>query len=303
MNRQDIPVVFSTDHNFIMPTYVAMSSLLANASRRCEIYLLVSEDVTDDDKEIINRLAAAHDAGLTFIAVGTVFDNSFCVRGITKATYFRLLIPWIIPDRDKVIYLDGDIVVSGDIAQLYDYPADPACLICGVRTPGFSTSDKIRKEIEAKGLDCKGYINAGILIFNSRLLREEDYKPKFLAHIDKQYSFQDQDILNITCAGRIGYLPLKFNFIGLLRPEVKAKFIELGLATPAEVADAELHPVIIHYAGAKPWRDFTARWCDWVNYYRQSPFYNQELIDGISSKILFPVFNLKKVIKCLLKRY
>ena len=147
MNRQDIPVVFSTDHNFIMPTYVAMSSLLANASRRCEIYLLVSEDVTYDDKEIINRLAAAHDAGLTFIAVGTVFDNSFCVRGITKATYFRLLIPWIIPDRDKVIYLDGDIVVTGDIAQLYDYPADPACLICGVRTPGFSTSDKIRKEI------------------------------------------------------------------------------------------------------------------------------------------------------------
>lgn len=298
-----IPVVFSSDHNFIMPTYVAISSMLANTSRRCEVYLLVAEDVTAEDKSLLRELCSRYDAGIAFISVGNIFDNTFCVRGITKATYFRLLIPWIIPDRDKVIYLDGDIVVTGDISELYDYPLRSDKLIGGVRTPGFSTNRKIRKEISGNGLNYREYINAGILIFNSRLLREENYKPVFLSHTDKQYSFQDQDILNITCRGRIDFLPLKFNYIGILRPEIKKQFISMGLATPDDVKNASERPVIIHYAGAKPWREFTPRWNEWVSQYRMSPFYDQKLIDDISSKILFPVFNLKKTIKCIIKKY
>lgn len=298
-----IPVVFSTDHNFIMPTYVAIASMLDNASRRCEIYVLIAEDVTDEDKDLLQQLTAIHDGRIEFISVGDIFDNTYIVRGITKATYFRLLIPWIIPDRDKVIYLDGDIVVTGDIAKLYDYPVDDDKLICGVRTPGFSTNNKIRKEITQKELDYKEYINAGILIFNSCRLREENFKPVFMSHIDKQYSFQDQDILNITCRGRIGFLPLKFNFIGHLRSEVKEELVSIGLASQAQIAEAVEAPVIIHYAGAKPWREFTPRWNEWVSYYKKSPFYSQQLIDEISTKVLYPKFSLKKTIKCLLKKY
>lgn len=298
-----IPVVFSSDHNFIMPTYVAIASMLAHSSRRCGIYLLVADDVTADDKDMLRELAARHDSLIEFISVGDIFDNTFCVRGITKATYFRLLIPWIIPDRDRVVYLDGDIVVTGDIAELYDYPVEEDKLICGIRTPGFSTNKKIRKEITGNGLDFREYINAGILIFNSRLLREENFKPVFLSHIDKQYSFQDQDILNITCKGRIGYLPMKFNYTGIVRPEIRDLFLEMGLATPEQLDEAARTPVIIHYAGAKPWREFTSRWDDWVSQYKKTPFYNQQLIDDISSKVLFPAFSLKKTVKCLIKRY
>lgn len=298
-----IPVVFSSDHNFIMPTYVAISSMLANSSQRCEIYLLIAEDVTDGDKARLQELAARYDARIVFIPIGDIFDNTFCVRGITKATYFRLLIPWIIPDRDKVIYLDGDIIVTGDIAELYDYPLKSDKLIGGVRSPGFSTNKKIRKEIIGNGLDYREYINAGILIFNSKLLREEKYKPVFLSHIDKQYSFQDQDILNITCRGRIDFLPLKFNYIGLIRQGVRDQFISMGLSSPEDIENASETPVIIHYAGAKPWKEFTARWSEWVSQYKKSPFYNQGLIDEISSKILFPEFNLKKTIKCIIKKY
>lgn len=295
-----IPVVFSTDHNFIMPTYVAISSMLANASRQCEIYLLVADDVNNEDKELMQQLAVCHNAAIEFISVGDIFDNTYSVRGITKATYFRLLIPWILPKHDKVIYLDGDIVVTGDIAELYDYPVDDSNLIYGVRTPGFSTNKKIRNEISEKGLDFKEYVNAGILIFNSRKLREEDFKPIFMSHIDKKYSFQDQDILNITCRNRIGHLPLKFNFIGIIRPQIKEPFLGMGLATSNQIDDAENRPVIIHYAGAKPWKEFTARWHEWVEYYKKSPFYSQKLIDDITSKVLFPKFSLKKTIKILL---
>lgn len=283
-----------------MPTYVAISSMLANASRQCEIYLLVADDVTNEDKDLMQQLAERYNSAINFILVGDIFDNTYSVRGITKATYFRLLIPWIIPVYDKIIYLDGDIVVTGDIAELYDYPVDDSNLIYGVRTPGFSTNKKIRKEISEKGLDFKGYINAGILIFNSRRLREENFKPIFMSHIDKQYSFQDQDILNITCRNRIGHLPLKFNFIGIIRPQVKEQFLEMGLASTQQIDDAENKPVIIHYAGAKPWKEFTARWYEWVEYYKKTPFYSQKLIDEISTKVLFPKFSLKKTIKILL---
>lgn len=298
-----IPVVFSSDHNFIMPTYVAISSMLAKASRACGIYLLVADDVTDEDKRILKELAEKYGSAIEFIPVGNVFDDTFCVRGITKATYFRLLIPWLLPQHDKVIYLDGDIVVTGDIAELYDISLGEGNLIGGVRTPGFSTNRKIRKEIENNGLNYREYINAGILIFNNDLLRKENFKPIFLSHIDKKYSFQDQDILNITCKGRICFLPLKFNYTGTIKPDIIDMFVSMGLATQEEITDAVASPVIIHYAGAKPWREFTSRWCDWVNHYRSTPFYSQKLIDGISSKVLYPAFSLKKTIKMLIKRY
>lgn len=77
----------------------------------------------------------------------------------------------------------------------------------------------------------------------------------------------------------------------------------MGLATTDDVKNASERPVIIHYAGAKPWKEFTARWNDWVSQYKMSPFYDQKLIDGISSKILFPVFSLKKTVKCIIKKY
>lgn len=303
LNIEMVPVVFSTDHNFIMPTYVAIASMLENSSRQCEIYLLVADDVTEEDKTMLQQLTISHEGRIEFISVGNIFDKTYSVRGITKATYFRLLIPWIIPNRDKVIYLDGDIVVTGDVAELYDYPIDEKMLISGVRTPGFSTNRKIKNEITKKGLDYKEYINAGILIFNSRKLREEDFKPIFMSHIDKQYIFQDQDILNITCRGRIGYLPLKFNFSGMIRQEVKEKYISIGLSTQSQIDEAIDSPVILHYAGAKPWREFTARWNEWISYYKKTPFYSQLLIDDISAKVLYPKFGLKKTIKSMLKKY
>lgn len=297
-----IQVVFSSDHNFIIPTYVAILSMLANASRRCKVYLLISEDVTEDDKDILRQLVEKYDAHIEFISMGSVFDNTYSIRGITKATYFRLLIPWIIPDVDKVLYLDGDIIVAGDIAQLYDYSVDEKYLICGVRTPGYSTNGWLKKHISKNGLDYKEYINAGILLMNCHAMRLENFKPIFLSHTDKQYFFQDQDILNITCKGRIGYLPLKFNFSGKILPKVKDAYIALGLASNEEVEEAETAPVVVHYAGPKPWKEFTYRWNDWVEYYKMTPFYDQCLIDNISYKTLHPDFNFKKVIKSLLKR-
>lgn len=298
-----IPVVFSTDHNFIMPTYVAISSMLANSSRRCKIYLLIAEDVTDNDKDVLSKLITKYNSTIEFISVGNVFDDTFIIRGITKATYFRLLIPWIIPSEDKVIYLDGDIVVTGDIAELYEYPLDDTNLIYGVRTPGYSTNRGLKKRISRNGLNFLHYINAGILLFNCRRLREENYKPIFMSHIGKQYYFQDQDILNITCKGRIGFLPLKFNFSGIIMPKIKEQLRLSGLIKVNDINDAENTPVVVHFAGPKPWKEFTPRWNDWVEYYKKSPFYNQALIDDVSSKVLFPKFNLKKTIKSILKKY
>lgn len=285
-----------------MPTYVTIESMLDNSSQPCDIYLMAADDVTDGDKKLFDALVAKYDSKINYIEVGDVFDNTYSVRGITKATYFRLLIPWILSDIDKVIYLDGDIIVAGDIAELYNYPSAPGKLIYGVRTPGYSTNGGLRKRITSNGLQPENYINAGILIMNCALLRKEEFKPIFFSHIDKKYFFQDQDILNITCNGRIGYLPLKFNYRQPVQPAIREKYVALGIGTEEDVEQAETNPVIIHYSGEKPWKEFTYRWCDWVSYYRKSPFYDQKLIDTISRKTLNPPFNLKKTIKTLLHR-
>lgn len=81
--------------------------------------------------------------------------------------------------------------------------------------------------------------------------------------------YQDQDILNITCKGAIRYLPLKYNRLAYLPEEEYHRFVEEGLCTQEEYRQAMESPVIIHYAGDKPWKRYDTNlgslWWEYVN--------------------------------------
>ena len=91
-----IPIVFSTDHNFIMPTSVALVSLL-ECSTDCslQIFILQSDDVTDQDRSSLDELCKRHGAELHWISLGDSFKGAHEIRGITIFTYYRLMIPWL----------------------------------------------------------------------------------------------------------------------------------------------------------------------------------------------------------------
>ena len=158
------------------------------------------------------------------------------------------------------MYLDCDIVVLGDISELYFTDLE-GNYIAGVvenwilHSPIFSYYTK-----EAVGIESKEYINAGIALMDLAKFRENKIEERFVELINK-YNFNvidpDQSYMNYLCHGHIKYLPFEWN------------------RTPLENVECE-SPKIVHYAlGFKPWHDKTMFLAShFWDYAKLSPFYD-----------------------------
>lgn len=278
-----IPVVFSTDHGFIMPTGVALLSMLeCSCDVSFDIYILQGNDVTDDDRCSLKSIVSSFPSSkIQFISPSYDFSESFEVRNITTPTYYRLLIPWQIPQYNKIIYLDGDIVIKDSLSELYKFKIGDN-YVAGVRQI-LNDELSVKRYAPSIGIDPPKYINAGILIINSQKMRQENLKDIFLKEARKKYVYVDQDIINIVCKDKIAPLPWKFNYI------------PSNMATNNEPKDA----CIYHYAGPKPWKILTGRWVDWYDVYRRSPFYSSKL----SQNVVFNTWGRKYSVNDLIHIY
>ena len=262
-----IPIVFSTDHRYVMPAGVAIYSLLASSrGERYDIFVLVGGDVDSDDREQLRKQVESADSGsrITFIEMYDLFANAYETRSITRASYYRLLIPWMIPQYDKIFYSDVDVIFQHGLGELWSTDIGDN-YIAGVN---FSTSGILLTNIKRLGLDPEKYINMGFLLINSKLFRDDNLKDTLLQHANRKYRYQDQDILNIVCKDRIAYLPPKSN-CKVSRVD-RFGIEECGL---------------IHYTGLKPWVCFTCCWERWWEIYKQSIFYDSTLRGRVLSNM------------------
>lgn len=302
--RNNIPVIFSTDNNYVMPTGVAILSLLESAKPTTvyNIFVLINDDVTEESKNLLRKQVECFpNHSIDFINVGKVFENSFEIRDISIATYSRLLIPWLLPQYNKVIYADVDMIFHIDLSDVYNIDMKDN-LVAGVYAISFYLDSIGLKHLESIGLKGEAYINAGFLIVNSSLQREYNLINQFLDEAKKKYTFQDQDIINLVCKRKKNILPLKYN--------ISSGYYNLFISNNSEYStiwkESEIFKLspnladcmnefkqykncILHYAGKKPWNTFTQAWREWWNTYQRSIFYNPEREIRVSQSILRPI--------------
>jgi len=272
-----VPIVFAFDNNLALPAAVCIFSLLSNAreSTAYDIFVL-KRDVEKLDLKMVEevmRLYPRHK--LTVRAVGDTFDSSFEIRGITTPAYYRLLIPSLIPEYDKVIYSDVDVIFRQDLAEIYNSDLE-GNILAGVNNLAHIDGDlKDHYEGELK-LDSRNVICSGFLIMDTAAMRQEGLEDKFISQAQNRYKFQDQDVLNITCAGRIKMLPPRFSlltYIVLYAMQDKGCFAPLW--TISEIDEALLLGNI-HYNGQKPWKGYCVNFDIWWEYYRKSPIFDEK---------------------------
>lgn len=173
-----IPIVFSCDQHVAMPAGVCISSLLANAREEThyDIYILHNaENLRAEHQREIEKIKIQYpDCQLTFIDVGNRFAGSFEVRNITIAAYYRLMIAELLPQYDKVLYGDIDMIFRDDLSQVYETSLRGNELIAGVNT---RSNRDIRQNCEKIGHTADVYVNTGFLVINTRLWREEQLTP------------------------------------------------------------------------------------------------------------------------------
>ena len=271
-----VPIAFAFDNNLVMPACICISSLMMNAKKDTfyDIFILhsASENLNKSDLDRIPEFYK--NCRIQYREVGNEFDGAFEIRGITTPAYYRLLIPELIPEYDKVLYSDVDVIFRDDLCDIYNTDI-AGCYVGGVNSVAHLDNDTI-VYYNKLGLDAKCIIYSGNLIINSKEILSDNIIPKFKELRDRKLRFQDMDMINIVCKDKIKYLPPAFcwtNYINKYSVERNPHLYEIFTAEEIELAKDR---GLVHYNGQKPWKGYCVNFDIWWEYYRKSPFYDEK---------------------------
>ena len=207
---KEIPIFFSTDDNYIPFLDVAIASLIDNASKEYKYNIVVlNTGLKKGNMEKI-RKNEREGVAIKFFDISDrlkdVLSRFKNVYHFSIATYYRLFIASLFPQYDKIIYLDCDLVVLGDISKLYNIDLGNN-ILAGVPDQFVNgTSDFRTYTREAIGIEPEYYINAGVLVINLKEFRKNNIEEKFVSLVT-DYDFDlldpDQAYLNYLCRGKI----------------------------------------------------------------------------------------------------
>ena len=289
LSKPIIPVVFAADNNYVPMLTTTIYSMLENASKDYFYDVVVIEDgITGENKQAMQEFFASFpNAALRFFGAGALisgYELTTSNAHISKETYYRFLIQDILPFYGKVLYLDSDLVIEGDVSELYSVELGDNLLAAAHDVDymgNLNMPDGKRMEYTKEVLqmeDPYSYFQAGVLVLNTAEMRKLHTVQEWMEIASNpDYIYNDQDILNANCEGRVSYLGYEWNVMH----DCGGRVANVFSYAPASAFDAynssRSNPKIIHYAGfEKPW---IMPECDYAEYYwhyaRRTPFYEK----------------------------
>jgi lipopolysaccharide biosynthesis glycosyltransferase len=273
----EVNVVFSADRNFLPHFATSLASLLASRRdpRPLNVYLLTDDDFTAEDQKRIESLGSIKPFAFHSIRVdASMYSGIKTTVGITVATYNRLFMDALLPSHvGRVLYLDSDLIVLGDIADIYDLSMD------GLLFRGVEDSTGIYWKSRFAQPEDSRHINAGVMLCNVELMRSIGFDESIRKYLDVhryRIVLGDQQIINEAFHDRIGPLPLRWNVHGsLFDPAwVQSKVGVDNSYSLAEATAAASDPAIIHYTyKRKPWMSLEhPRAQQWHHYNKMTPY-------------------------------
>jgi lipopolysaccharide biosynthesis glycosyltransferase len=246
-------IVFGCDRSYVDHLVVTITSIYCNLPhpRDLRIWVLNEGISSAEQKRIAASLSSFGSINIRFESIdGSALAKAPISNHVSRATYYRLLIPEIIPrEVSRVLYLDCDIIAEHDIREIF--AADIRGRSIGaVSNPGFHRWDDLQMDRNA------GYFNAGVMLIDMDKWRQNDVSGaalELIRTIPGKLLNWDQDALNIALQGAWAPLEPHWNqqssFFGLGPHGSEA----LGYA-PIPWRSALEVPRIIHYStSSKPW--------------------------------------------------
>lgn len=270
MINKKVDVVFTIDEKYIQHFCVALTSLLENnLNNTGKIFLI--HDINKNSKLLnitLEYFLKRYDKEIILKTFSSSVFDSFLVYGhISKATYFRLLLPEILPlNLNDVLFLDSDIVVNGDISEIlkYNFKLEEQeqinvdkNLINDIEDEYYIYAvDHLLSNIEIErikelGMKSGRYFNAGVMWINLNYWRSKQVSKRafeFVAKYNNKLNYWDQDVLNAIIDGKYGEMPHKYNVFEN-NPGIERL---LNLSKLSNSANSE--EIILHFIGTiKPW--------------------------------------------------
>jgi glycosyltransferase involved in cell wall biosynthesis len=310
--ENNIPIVATTDENYLEYTKVLLRSIIATTS--CNIdFLIFHEGIAEEKRrEFAECFSRQENLSVRFVDmaehVKSSKDAGFADKRYPVSTCFRVYAPYVLTEYEKAVYLDIDTIVCRDISELYNADLGDSLMGCVVDVVNSSSKAAYASFARMHGfVEWDKYFNAGVLLMNFKAFRYcgmLDSLLKIIIEASKREFFPDQDALNFVCKGRVKYLDPRWH-------------VQLGdycLREQLALTGDEIW--IAHFtAGQKPWnfplRCFSNLWwrhvcCEeGLNLWRKASGDNPQVAigDGIAASVVIPIYNAESYLAQTLISY
>ncbi len=251
-----VHIALATDTAYCPWAAVAVSSCQAATGAGVHVHVLHEGDLSDVTQDRFAAMVRGHNGEISFHAVASRRLAGVPSKGPAlggRVSWLRILLPEMLPDLNRILYLDADTLTMDSLEALWEMPLGDA----GIAAVANVVEPDRRGHVIGLGIaDPRHYFNAGVLVMDLALMRREDSFSEILrvvADRGDELTWFDQDALNLVFAGRWRRLEPRWNaqnslwFWGRWAREVFGE---------SAVRGAVSNPGILHFEGpaiVKPW--------------------------------------------------
>ncbi|WP_018687241.1 DUF4422 domain-containing protein [Ahrensia kielensis] len=314
-----ISLVASTDSFYLPHMASLIHSVFDNINNKSYVdFIVLDGGLTHDERNILEKIPSDYSVAgrISFIDMSAQFLSLEVHSYFTRSTFYRISLPEILQEYNKVLYLDTDMIVLNDISKLYNIDLTEKSVAAAKDLVMKSfTARGVRSNIDTgstpamayltdhldMGTNYENYFQAGMLLMNLKKLRENKISSSILDDLKRTcFWFLDQDALNKHLLGDVLFVDNKWN--SLFMDEISQSFLnEQDLLSYKESIDC---PNVIHFAGdKKPWlsNDHPYAHYYWL-YLRKTHWYEKILSVYINQENSLPTCHNTRTFQNLLRR-
>ena len=259
-----IPVAFCPNNYYTPLTYTSMISILITKRLYTYIlfYLIISIDFSNENIQLLESLYEQFDYfNITFIKMDNRYEKAYTRRYLSKSAFYRLSLGELLPNLNKVIYLDSDTIVLKDLSNLYDLNFMGKIFLATLLT-----------------FDNRYHnysINTGVLLINLKKMRTMKIEKHVLTLLNNNFSdpiYHDQAIINLYYKKYIGFLSPEFNKFATFKNYLNGYYKDIsGYYDYDSLYFFLKFPSILHYAGPPDIKTYNYE--DWYYFARKSKYF------------------------------
>lgn len=290
-----ISIAYAPDDNYVNQTVVSMKSALEH-NKQVEFIIMYSKL----SAESMQKLGAVGGSLRLIKMDESQFADLTLSKWVTVQAWFRIKLPDLCKDLDKVLYLDCDTLIRGNLDELFSLDLTDKYLA------GVKDVWGVSKYVKRLGMKSGVYVNSGMLLFNCDYCRKEHFFDKvveFAKNNTKIIEFCDQDSINKVVDEYKLVISPKYN---LMDTWWRGGYYEFEGEEETEYLQAKENPIIAHLTGLKPaFKGCGNKFKDeWWEVAKKTKIYDELLRDYMASKepsnkepLLRQIFSIKNEYK------
>lgn len=234
--RDEIHIALASDEVYSDTLLTAVGSTVLAASENDKlVFHILDGGLSPTTKARLQQLCNMCDGKLDFPSIPNL---DLPPHRCSPCAYYRVMLPSILPDLEKILYLDCDVLVLDSLQQLWNTPLNDAGVACARDAIDYMRQDRSQTDHFARlGFRAEDhYFNSGVMLMNLEKMRKRNLERRFFVvreQIDSFIRFSDQDVFNMiyrkdhieldqkwNYQAPMAYFPNEIFYIGNFRPAI-----------------------------------------------------------------------------------